>query len=157
MPVSRESIFSIFIKFCEVISVHFYVRWYFSLKGQCHEIVCFRFFSWILFFQAPEIRLRSFQICSKNSGQRYSEIKVHHCYQWHWRKFAARVNFATGINNTVGKLGEVGGSQNLSHLWQADMKFANSHISEICRFAFALCWRVCGFANFKKTFGRPSL
>ncbi len=29
-----------------------------SLKGQCHEIFCFRFFSWITFPQAPENNIR---------------------------------------------------------------------------------------------------
>ncbi len=38
--VSRDSIFSIFIKFCEVISVCSYVRRCFALKGQCHKIFC---------------------------------------------------------------------------------------------------------------------
>ncbi len=29
-----------------------------NLKGQCHEIFCFRFFSWITFPQAPENNIR---------------------------------------------------------------------------------------------------
>jgi hypothetical protein len=34
----RETSLSIFIEFCEMISVHSYVCQYFSLKGQCHKI-----------------------------------------------------------------------------------------------------------------------
>ncbi len=39
--VSRASIF---IKFCEVTSVHSCVRWSFALKGQCHNIFASGFF-----------------------------------------------------------------------------------------------------------------
>jgi hypothetical protein len=42
------------------------------LKGQCHEIFCFWFFSSISFLPAPEYPIR-----------RYSQVKVHHRYQRH--------------------------------------------------------------------------
>jgi len=49
----------------------------FSLKGQCHEIFCFRFFSSITFLQAPENNIRVISNLFENS-QRYSQVKAHH-------------------------------------------------------------------------------
>ncbi len=54
----------------------------FSLKRQCHKIFCFRFFSWIIFPQAPENKVRVISIFFENS-RRYSKVKVHHRYQRH--------------------------------------------------------------------------
>ncbi len=73
-----------------------------NLKGQCHEIFCFRFFSWITFPQAPENNTRVISNFFKNSG-RY----CHRC-QWHWWQIAAGNNdtggkFATGMNDTSSK------------------------------------------------------
>ncbi len=55
----------IFIKFCEVTSVHFSMRWCFALKGQCHKIFCFRFCSWIIFPPSlwKSANLRTYKIC----------------------------------------------------------------------------------------------
>ncbi len=53
------------------------------LKGQCHEIFNFWFFSWISFPQAPEYTIRVVSNFFKNS-QRYSQLKVHHRCRWHW-------------------------------------------------------------------------
>ncbi len=52
------------------------------LKGQCHEIFCFWFFSWISFPQAPEYPIMTVYNFFKNS-RRYSQVKVHHRYQRH--------------------------------------------------------------------------
>ncbi len=52
--------------------VLFSVQVKFSLKGMCHEIFCFRFFSWIVFLHSPENNIRII-----------SQIKVHHWYQRH--------------------------------------------------------------------------
>ncbi len=55
------------------------------LKGQCHEIFCFRFFSWITFPQAPDNNIR---IISNffESSRRYSQVKVHHrCQRHRWQ------------------------------------------------------------------------
>ncbi len=58
-----------------------------SLKGQCHEIFCFWFFSWISFPQAPEYTIRAVLNFSENS-RRYSQLKVDHRYQRHrWKNF----------------------------------------------------------------------
>ncbi len=47
------------------------------LKGQCHEIFCFRFLSWITFPQAPD---NNFKIISNffENSRRYSQVNVHH-------------------------------------------------------------------------------
>ncbi len=78
--VSRDSIFTTFIKFCEVTPVHTCVRWCFALKGQCHKIFCLGFFSWIIFPQAFEIIIRIISNVYKNF-----QVVVHHLYQWHRR------------------------------------------------------------------------
>ncbi len=49
-------------------------------KGQCHEIFCFWFFSWISFPPAPEYPNRTFSNFFENS-RRYSQVKVHRRYQ----------------------------------------------------------------------------
>ncbi len=77
-----------------------------TLKGQCHEIFCFRFFSWITFPQAPENNIRVISNFFENS-RRYSQVKVHHrCqrhrWQCHWHRDTGG-KFATGINDTGGK------------------------------------------------------
>ncbi len=45
------------------------------LKGQCHEIFCFWFFSWTSFPQASDYTIRAVQIFFENS-RRYSQLKV---------------------------------------------------------------------------------
>ncbi len=55
------------------------------LKGQCHEIFCFRFFSWITFPQAPDNNIRIISNCFENS-RRYSQVNVHHrCQRHQWQ------------------------------------------------------------------------
>ncbi len=66
------------------------------LKGQCHEIFCFCFFSSISFPPSPECPIRTVSNFSENS-RRYSQVKVHHRYQRH------RWQFTTDINDTGGK------------------------------------------------------
>jgi hypothetical protein len=53
-----------------------------GFKGQCHEIFCFWFFSWISFPPAPEYPVRTVSSFFENS-RRYSQVKVHHRYQRH--------------------------------------------------------------------------
>ncbi len=48
-------------KFVQYILADFFT----ILKGQCHEIFCFRFFSWISFPQDPEGRFEFFRIFSQ--------------------------------------------------------------------------------------------
>ncbi len=82
-----------------------------SLKGQCHEVFCFRFFSWITFPQAPDTNIRIISNFFENS-QRYSQVKVHHrCRRHRQQNFATSSpcvvdsggKFATGVNDTGGK------------------------------------------------------
>ncbi len=55
------------------------------LKGQCHEIFDFWFFSWISFPQASEYTITAISNFFENS-RRYSQIKVHHrCQQHRWQ------------------------------------------------------------------------
>ncbi len=56
------------------------------LKGQCHEIFCFQFFSRISFPPAPEYPIRIVSNFFENS-RRYSQVKVH-----------------TGINDNDGRI-----------------------------------------------------
>ncbi len=56
-----------------------------ALKGQCHEIFCFRFFSWINFPQAPDNNIRIISNFFENS-RRYLQVKVHHrCQRHRWQ------------------------------------------------------------------------
>jgi hypothetical protein len=73
------------------------------LKGQCHEICCFWFFSWISFPPSPEYLIRTVS----NFFQKFAEIvasqgapPVSTTLQG---KFAAGVN-DTAINDTGGKV-----------------------------------------------------
>ncbi len=71
-----------------------------SLKGQCHEIFDFWFFSWISFPQAPEYTIRTVSIFVKNS-RRYSRLKVHHRCRWHrWQmeKIFNQKNLGSRVN-----------------------------------------------------------
>ncbi len=62
------------------------------LKGECHEIFDFRFFSWISFPPASEYPIRTISNLFENS-RRYSPLKVHHrCH-----KFADSINDTSGI------------------------------------------------------------
>ncbi len=52
------------------------------LKGQCHKIFCFWFFSCISFPPAPEYPIRTILNFFENS-RRYSQVKVCHRYHRH--------------------------------------------------------------------------
>ena len=79
------------------------VRWdvaWLCLKGQCHEIFCVWFFSWISFPPAPEYPNRTVSNFFENS-RRYSQLKSDHRCRWHrWqmKKIFNQKNF----NNFVG-------------------------------------------------------
>ncbi len=57
-------------------------RKWMNLKGQCHEIFCFMFFSWITFPQAPDNHIRIISNLFENS-RRYSQVKLQHLCQRH--------------------------------------------------------------------------
>ncbi len=52
------------------------------LKGQCHEIFRFCFFSWFSFPHAPDYTIRAVSNFFENSP-RYSQLKVCHRCRWH--------------------------------------------------------------------------
>ncbi len=61
-----------------------------ALKGQCHEIFCFCFFSWISFPQASDYNIRAVLNFFENS-RRYSQLKVcHRCQRHRWQKLSSR-------------------------------------------------------------------
>ncbi len=102
------------------------VRDYF-LKGRCHDIFCFWFFSWISFTPAPEYSIKTIRIFFQNS-RRYSQVKVHHWYQQHWWQVA------TGVSDTSGKI--VGGINNTSGKFATGIidtsgKFFNQFVSVV--------------------------
>ncbi len=87
-----------YVKICNWLHRHFTKRD--SLKGQCHEIFCFWFFSSISFPPAPEYPIWTVSNFFENS-RRYSQIKVdHRCqrHRWQMKKIFNQKNF----NNYVG-------------------------------------------------------
>ncbi len=64
-----------------------------TLKGQCHEIFDFWFFSWISFSQAPEYTTRVVSNFFINS-RRYSQLKVcHQRHRWQMQKIFNHKSF----------------------------------------------------------------
>ncbi len=80
------------------------------VKGQCHEIFCFWFFSWINFPPAPEYPIWTVSNFQQNL-QRYSQVKVPLVSMTPTTNFATSFTsvvdtnskFATGGNDTGGK------------------------------------------------------
>ncbi len=70
------------------------------LKGQCHEIFRFWFFSSISFPPAPEYPIRTVSIFFENS-RRYSQLKVDHRCRWHRWQMRKTFN-QKNCNNIVG-------------------------------------------------------
>jgi hypothetical protein len=74
------------------------------LKGQCHEIFCFWFFSWISFPQASDYTIRVVSNFFENS-RRYSQLKVcHRCqrHRWQMEKTFKQKNFNNFIWTPLG-------------------------------------------------------
>ncbi len=74
------------------------------LKGQCHEIFCFCFFSWISFPQASDYNIRAVSNFFENS-RRYSQLKVcHRCqrHQWQMAKTFKQKNFNNFVWTPLG-------------------------------------------------------
>ncbi len=75
------------------------------LKGQCHEIFDFWFFSWISFPQAPEYSIRAISNFFENS-RRYLQFNLHHRCRWHrWqmKKFFNLKNFNYFVWTPLGR------------------------------------------------------
>ncbi len=74
------------------------------LKGQCHEIFSFWFFSWISFPQASDYNIRAVSIFFENS-RRYSQLKVcHRCqrHRWQMAKTFKQKNFRNFVWTPLG-------------------------------------------------------
>ncbi len=81
----------------------------FHLKGQCHEIFCFWFFSWIIFPRAPEYSIKTISNFFENS-RRYSQLKVcHRCrwHQWQMEKIFNQKNFNNFVRSPLGSRGNI--------------------------------------------------
>jgi hypothetical protein len=75
-----------------------------TLKGQCHEIFCFWFFSWISFPQASDYTIRVVSNFFENS-RRYSQLKVcHRCqrHRWQMEKTFKQKNFNNFVWTPLG-------------------------------------------------------
>ncbi len=75
-----------------------------ALKGQCHEIFCFWFFSWISFPQAPDYTIMVVSNFFDNS-RRYSQLKgCHRCQQrrWQMEKTFKQKNFNSFVWTPLG-------------------------------------------------------
>ncbi len=78
-----------------------------SLKGQCHEIFCFCFFSWISFPPAPEYTIKTVSNFFENS-RRCSQLKVCLWCRWHrWQmeKIFNQKNFNNFLWSPLGSGG----------------------------------------------------
>ncbi len=79
------------------------------LKGQCHEIFCFWFFSWISFPLAPEYSIKTVSNFSENSRS-YSQLKLcHRCQRHRWRmeKIFNQKNFNNFVWSPLGSRGNI--------------------------------------------------
>ncbi len=82
-------------------------KWLLTLKGQCHEIFCFWFFSWISFPPAPEPQTVSNFF---ENSRRYSQLKVCHRYQqhrWQMEKIFNQKNFNNFVWSPLGIRGNI--------------------------------------------------
>jgi len=87
-------------RFCRFIRI---------LKGQCHEIFCFWFFSWISLPPATEYSIRTVSNFFDNS-RRYSQLKAcHRCqrHRWQMEKIFKQKNFNNFVCSPLGSRGNV--------------------------------------------------
>ncbi len=128
------------------------------LKGQCHEIFDFWFFSWISFPQAPEYTIRDVSNFFENS-RRYSQLKVHHrcrCLQVHFKVSAGSLIlfplFATDVVYTGGKFaaGVVDTCGNLPPVSTTLTSEIGGKICCRCRWYWWYPWLANISANFRK-------
>ncbi len=80
-----------------------------ELKGECREIFCFWFFSWISFPPAPEYSIRTVSNFFENS-RRYLQLKVcHRCqrHQWQMEKIFNQKNFNNFVWSPLGSRGNI--------------------------------------------------
>ncbi len=78
--------------------------WVLFLKGQCHEIFCFWFFSWISFPPAPKYSIKTVSNFFEHS-RRYLQIKV--CHRCQMEKIFNQKNFNNFVWSTLGSRGNL--------------------------------------------------
>ncbi len=109
--------------------MHSCVRWCFALKGQCHKIFSFKFFSWIIFPQSSE----NLHICELTQFVTFAGLR--HVWQFADLQFADPIFF----------------------MWFVDFRFANLifvadlKLSQICKFfifLFTNTYLKCSNSNF---------
>ncbi len=84
------------------LKTHLFSRWSIPLKGQCHEIFDFWFFSWISFPQACEYTVTAISNFFENS-RRYSRLKVRHrCQRHRWQMAFKQKNFNNFVWASLG-------------------------------------------------------
>ncbi len=80
-----------------------------NLKGQCHEIFCFWFLSWISFPPAPEYSIKTVSNFFENS-RRYLQLKVcRRCqrHRWQMEKIFNQKNFNNFVWSPLGSRGNL--------------------------------------------------
>ncbi len=114
-------------------------RW---LKGQCHEIFCFWFFSWISFPQASDYTIRAVSNFFENS-RRYSQLKVcHWCqrHRWQMEKTFKQKNF----NNFVWTPSNSGVNIYINFCLQVHFKVSEAwYCCIICHRCRWHRWQIC--------------
>ncbi len=75
------------------------------LKGQCHAIFCFWFFSWISFPPAPDYSIKTVSNFFENS-RRYSQLKCQR-HQWQIEKNLNQKNFNNFVWSPLGTRGNI--------------------------------------------------
>ncbi len=113
------------------------------LKGQCHEISCFRFCSWIIFLQAPEEQ--SSLIGAKYANPEQSTLITSKVRQ-SWAKFAD-----SGLSKpTQHKLGWLGAiHSNLFEEWRFRAKNINAEQNRLIRSKVCQSW--AKYADFEQS------
>ncbi len=94
-PIPMAQLF--FLRLLEIAQISF-------LKGQCHEIFCFWFFSWGSFPQTSDYSIRAVLNFFENS-RRYSQLKVcHRCqrHRWQMKKTFKQLNFNNFVWTPLG-------------------------------------------------------
>ncbi len=85
------------------------ISWVGNLKGQCHEIFRFWFFSWTSFPQASAYTIRTVSNFFENS-RRYSQLRVcHRCqrHRWQMEKTFKQKNFNNFVWTPLGSTVEL--------------------------------------------------
>ncbi len=111
------------------------------LKGQCHEIFCFWFFSWISFPQASVYTIRVVSNFCENS-RIYSQLKVcHRCqrHRWQMEKTFKQKNFNNFVWTPLGRRVKI----NINFCLQVHWCLQPDIVAIICRRYRWHRWQIC--------------